>query len=83
VVTTCGEVAVAKKNQGRPADRPPDGSARKTGSVQVKADLAKKLGVIAQHTGRPAWSMLDPLIRPWVETEFARAIREMSKELED
>lgn len=83
MVTTYAERGVAKKTAVKvPESVPPAGRVRKTAPVQVSADLAKKVGVISQHRNRSITALIDPLIRDWVEAEFAVVIREMSRELE-
>ena len=73
---------MAKKTKGAEPESEPVGRVRKTSPVQVSADLAKKVGVISQHRNRSITALIDPLIRDWVNAEYATVIREMAKELD-
>lgn len=78
MVTTYARAEMAKKIETDAASGP----RRKTSPVHITADLAKKLAVISQHRNRSVTALVDPLIKNWVEIEYAKAIREMAKELE-
>lgn len=47
--------------------------------MRVAADLLQKLRVVAVHRGVMLGELVDPVLRPWVETEFKRAVQEMTE----
>lgn len=54
---------------------------RKTAPIQVDADLARKVAVIASHRRKAASEIISPVIRDFVEAQYALVSSEIQKEV--
>jgi len=72
-------LAVAKKPkaEGSAEDR----SNRKSAPIQVEKDLARKVAVIATHRQISQSALISPVIRRFVETQYAIVSGEIQKEV--
>lgn len=49
-----------------------------SGVVRIKPDLARKLKVLSGASGESMTEMLDPVLRPWVESLWAQFQQQVS-----
>ena len=67
-----------KENSGpKPEEKKPP-KKRNTAPVQVDADIAEMLVVIAAHDKKNVSEIASPLLRQWVEANYERVNREMA-----
>ena len=59
--------------------RSDDRSGRRTAPVQVEKDLAHMAAVIASHDGITQSDLVSPLLRPFLEGEYARVSEEIQR----
>jgi hypothetical protein len=64
----------AKRETSGQEGRPP------TDTVRIEADLARKASIIATVTGTSVSDLLSPVLRPFIEREFAKAVDKLAKE---
>jgi hypothetical protein len=67
---------------GKPMARKRGGTPGKKVTVKVPEDLHRKMGVLAAHRGIDLYDYLASIIRPVVERDYARMIREATEEQE-
>jgi hypothetical protein len=75
-----GPPVMAKEKPKKVAD---DRSGRKTAPVQIDKDLAQMLATIATHEQTTQASLLTPLIRQWIITNYERVQKEMGAKLKE
>ena len=81
MVTSYAEANVAKKSGGG-SPAPPEGKKPAPTPTKIDGELAAKLAIVCKYRRQPAHVLLDPLIRDWIEAEYAVSIRALAKELD-
>jgi hypothetical protein len=73
--------AVAKqpKHENKPEPKKGD---RRTAAVQVDKDLARMAAVVASYDGITQGDLCSPVLRPFLEAEFARVQEAMRRDVE-
>lgn len=71
-------LAVAKRPKSETGE---DRSNRKSAPVQVEKDLARKVAVIATHRGISQSALISPVIRKFVEAQYALVSAEIQEEV--
>lgn len=77
---------MGKKLDGQNLDRQKpkeDRSNRKSTAVSVAKDLARKIGVISQHRGISQSDLVSPVIREFIEAQYALVSAEIQQEVKD
>ena len=76
------EMATAMAEKPRKVVKTEDRSGRRTAPVQVEKDLARMAAVIASHDGITQSDLVSPLLRPFLEGEYARVQESIRRELQ-
>lgn len=73
-------LAMPKKRSEAVTEGGGEKDGRKSTAVQVEKDLARMVGMICQHRRITQSELLSPVIREFVEAEYAATIRQIQQE---
>lgn len=79
MTTTLEPMPRNRKPTAEPAE---DGNEEsgKTGSIRIRADLARKLSIVSIHKKTTVGKLVEPVLGPLVEALWAEFLRDVNKE---
>lgn len=80
--TIMSALAMSKKRPNPTGESRPK-RVRDTAPIQVEKDLARKVGVICQHRNIKQWQLISPVIRNFVNAQYAIVSEEINREVKE
>ena len=65
------------------AERKKKGTGRTTTAIQIDKDLARKAAVVASHRGMTQSALISPVVREFIEAQYALVSAEIQREVKD